>query len=238
LLRDAENELARIQSLPHLLLEGIYSHLPAAEMRGEQTLAQIQRVSGFIRKLEAQNVVVRYRHIANSYAGAGLEAVSGAPFNMVRPGIDLHGVLPFGISRPYEVEPIFSLKARLVSVRSLPAGFTVGYGRTHALQRESLVGTVAIGYADGYPVKLANSASMLVNGHRCPVVGSVCMDYCQLLLDDVPDAKPGDEVTVIGKEKDEEITTGELAKLADTIEYEILCRLGRRVYKRYCYDGV
>ncbi len=127
------------------------------------------------------------------------------------------------------------LKTRLVAARHLPCGSTVGYGRTYEVTAEhgERIGVAAIGYADGYPRCLSNCGNLLVRGQRCPVVGRVCMDYTMISLQNVPEAEAGDEVVVIGEQENEQIHLAEVARAAETIPYEIICSLGRRVKRCY-----
>ncbi|MFO7820519.1 MAG: alanine racemase [Lentisphaeria bacterium] len=227
-------KVCEIAALPNLEVEGIYSHFPLAEEPDEQALEQIALMRQIVEEVRDRGVTVRYVHMANSYAVSSLRQSRSGIFNMVRPGIELHGAGDaLGNNRRLPVQPVMTLKAKLLAVRELPSGFTVGYGRTYTLQKPERIGTVAIGYADGYPRSLSNRGEVLINGRRCPVVGSVCMDYIQVALDDIPDVKPGAEVVLIGRQGKEEITVQEVARAAGTITYEILTHLGARIERRY-----
>ncbi|MCF7854789.1 MAG: alanine racemase [Candidatus Pacebacteria bacterium] len=234
LLPEALETIRTVAALPYIDVEGVYSHLPAAEVNDASTHNQVEQMTTLMRDLTKQGVDIRYRHLANSSAAGGLPASAREPFNMVRPGIDLHGAGSPDVMRSYHLEPVLTLKSRLAAVRRLPAGFTVGYGRTYKLTETQLVGTIPVGYADGYPYSLSNKGQVLIRGRRCPIIGSVCMDYSQVLLDDVPDAEVGDDVVLIGTQGKARITIQEVAETAGTITYEILTGLGRRVERRYC----
>ncbi len=235
---EAVQSIRRIVALPGLEVEGIYSHFAAAGLQDNLTARQYQSLAEVIRTLEAERITFKYRHIANSTAAAGIPQACRPPFNMVRSGLDLHGAHLSITPRPYQTASVFTLKSRLASVRYLPCGTTVGYGRTYRVDcpEGERVGVVAIGYADGYPRCLSNCGTMLVHGRRCRVVGRVCMDYTMVSLDQVPEAAPGDEVVVIGRQGGEEIALAEVARTAETIPYEIICGLGSRVRRRYS-DG-
>ncbi len=224
----------QIMAMPGLEIEGISSHFPASECRDQATLDQIALFAGIIASLEADGIRPRWRHLANSRAVLDLPESLRPPFNMARPGICLHGA---EAARPLaakaELRPVMALKTRLEAVRRLAAGGSVGYGRGYRLDTDKLVGTVPLGYADGYPFALGNRGRMLVRGQSCPVIGRVCMDYTMLDLDGVPDAAPGDEVVAIGRQGAAEIRIEEVAAAAQTISYEILCGLGRRVRRVY-----
>ena len=237
-LAQARDIIRRIAALPALELEGIYSHFPAALRHDALTLGQVRGLAALIGELEDDGIRFRFRHIANSTATAGLPQATRPPFNMVRCGIDLHGAHLSITPRPYRTRPVLNLKARLLAVRRLPPGTTVSYGRTYRVEHPQgeRIGVVTIGYADGYPRCLSNRGQMLVQGDRCRVVGRVCMDYTMVSLENVPAARVGDTVVIIGRQGNETIPLAEVARTAETIPYEIICGLGTRV-KRFYTDG-
>ena len=132
-----------------------------------------------------------------------------------------------------DMQPVLTLKSRLVSVRKMRAGSCIGYGCTCQLERDSLVGVVAAGYADGLPLALSNRGHLLVRGHRCRVLGRVSMDYVSVSLEDVPDAQPGDEVVCLGRQGGASISVDDWAVLKGTHSYDIICSFGGRVERRY-----
>ncbi|MDX9979288.1 MAG: alanine racemase C-terminal domain-containing protein, partial [Lentisphaeria bacterium] len=131
------------------------------------------------------------------------------------------------------LEPILSLKTRLVAIRDLPAGMRLGYGLTHRLVENTRVGTVAAGYADGLPLALSNRGYLIVRDTLCPVLGRVSMDYVTVSLAHVPDAAVGDEVVCLGGEGPAAVTVDQWAELKGTHPYEIICSFGTRVERRY-----
>lgn len=231
----AEQEIKQIFSLPHLTIEGIYSHFAAAGLQDKETERQHSSMKTLLAQLQHGGITFSKIHIANSTATAGIREATKLPFTMVRCGLDLHGAHLSITPRPYIVEPVMTLKARLASVRTLPAGASVSYGRTYRIEKPEgeRIGVVAIGYADGYPRCLSNKGEMLVRGKRCRVIGRVCMDYTMISLENVPHAKTGDEVVIIGKQKEDCISLAEVARTAETIPYEIICSLGPRVTRHY-----
>ena len=235
---EARASIREIAGLPNLELHGIFSHFAAAGIRDEVTMGQLHSLAALIRDMESEGIVFRYRHIANSTAIAGIPAASQAPFTMVRSGIDLHGGHLSCTERSYATRPVFNLKARLLAVRHMPQGATVGYGRTYRVSDADgeRIGIVSIGYADGYPRYLSNKGTMLVRGRACPITGIVCMDYTMISLRNAEHARPGDEVVVIGRQGESEVPISEVARAAETIPYELMCGLGSRV-KRYYIDG-
>lgn len=166
-------------------------------------------------------------HASNSAASLRWPAYG---LDAVRPGIFLYGGHPApgvtGVPRP---EPVAAVRARLVLVRDVPPGSTVGYGATHVARSRERWGTIAIGYGDGLRRSLGNRGEALVRGRRVPIIGRVSMDLTTILLDGVGDAEPGDPVTLVGRDGAEEITVDDVAALVDTIGYEILTGLGKRM---------
>ncbi len=233
-LEDAEETVPRFAALPGIELEGLYSHFPTANVPGDgATLAQVRAVKALVRRLAAKGVRFAALHIANSDGVNNVPSACRAPFTHVRTGINLHGSFdPLG-ARALALKPVFTLRARLAQVRLVRAGRTIGYGRTWTAPRDVLVGTVAAGYADGLPLALSNRGSILVHGQPCPVVGRICMDFTTVLLDQVPDARPGDEAVCLGRQGDREIGIDEWATLKGTHAYEVLCAIGSRVRRTY-----
>ncbi len=229
----AAEEIRRIQRLPGIHIEGLFSHFPDAGAGDAFAREQIRRFRTVLERVQALGIHCPWRHMANSEALVALPETRTRPFNMVRPGLALHGACAPALSVPGS-RPALTVKTRLVGVRRLPAGATVGYGRTYTVPGAGeAIGTVAIGYADGYPRALSNSGTMLVRGRPCPIVGRVCMDYTMISLRNAPGARCGDEVVVLGRQQDREITVNELAEAAGTIPYELLCRFGARLRRFY-----
>ncbi|MDP6958689.1 MAG: alanine racemase C-terminal domain-containing protein, partial [Planctomycetota bacterium] len=149
------------------------------------------------------------------------------------------GVALYGIDRgvltdhQVAVEPVLSLKSRVVYLKDLPAGSDVGYGGKHRTTKATRIATCPVGYNDGYPHQLSNRSEVLVHGKRVPIVGTVTMDYLMIDVGTIPGLKVGDEVTLIGRQGNDEIRVEELARLIPTIPHEITCGLGKRVKRVY-----
>mgnify|MGYP001033137616 CR=1 FL=1 len=155
-----------------------------------------------------------------------------AYFDLVRPGIAVFGLDPSPDTHlPEGFRPALTWKARLTSVRDLPAGHGVSYGSVYVTSHEEQIGVIPVGYGDGF--RRLSGQEVLCHGKRVPVVGRVCMDQSMLQLDGVPDASAGDEVVLLGKQGDQEITAGELAALWGTINYEVVCGLADRLPRVY-----
>ncbi len=224
---------------PFLELEGVWTHFPVADgERAEDrlfTLHQLALFDAVIDDMARAEVHPGVTHAANT---AGAIAFPLARYGMVRCGIGLYGYLPsVAVAAALEaanggerLRPALSLRARVVSVRTLSEGERPSYGRLRALPRRSIVATVPIGYADGVPRALfAKGASVLIGGKRRPLAGMVTMDQIVVDCEDDDTVKPGDEVVLLGRQGVEEITADEWAELLGTISYEILCGIGPRV---------
>jgi len=234
LARDAVPVIRTIARLPNLDLKGIYSHFPVAYRAGEDyTLGQVALFKGIVAALAAEGIRFEKIHIANSDGINNFPAAAQPPFNYVRTGINLHGSFDVEGLRALRLESVLELKSRLIAVRDLPAGTAMGYGLTHTLRRDTRVGVVAAGYADGLPLALSNRGCLLVGNELCPVLGRISMDYTSVSLEPVPGAQVGDEVICLGGAGVKAITVDSWAQLKNTHPYEIICSFGSRVERRY-----
>lgn len=206
--------------LPFLKVDGIYTHFPIAETRNSFTLRQIRTFQKVSEPLRRDLLVC---HTANS---AAIFNYPESWFDLVRAGIALYGVGSL-------LKPVVVLGSRVVFVKEVETGDSVSYGRYFQARKRTKVATVSIGYADGYSRSLSNTAEVLVSGRRCPVIGAVCMDMTMVDVTNVPKVKVGDEVILIGKQKDEEIKVEEVADWAKTVPHEVLSRLGPRLTRLY-----
>ena len=227
-------EAARaLAASPHLDLEGLYTHLACADVPdGGTTDRQLAAFRAVVEALAAEGIRPRLLHAANS------SALLGRPdshFNLVRPGLALYGVRPGGARGEVDLRPALALKSRVVALKRVRPGEGVSYSHRWRAQRESLVGVVPVGYADGYPWALSERASVRVAGRLAPVVGAVCMDMTMVDLTDVPGAGPGAEVTLIETDPQSPLSAAALAEQAGTIPYEILTGIGKRVPRRHIW---
>jgi len=226
----AVRTVSEISSMPGVVVEGLMSHFSDADLAdpdsSREQLASFNRVSAEI----AGSLRVRFRHLANSAAVVNLPETH---LDMVRPGLMLYGYNPAPLVSGIELEPAMTVTARIVALKRVQPGTGIGYGRTFRTKRESLIATIAIGYADGFRRHLSNSGSVLYDGQRAPVVGRVCMDLTMIDMTGIGGASVGDAVTVIGSSGGGSIWADEMAGLAGTIPYEILTCFGRRVKRVY-----
>jgi alanine racemase len=234
LLPDALDVIRQAVRLPNIEPEGIYSHFPMAYRAGETyTQHQIDGFLSLLNDLTAAGISLPLRHMANSDAINNFPHTARSPFNLVRTGINLHGSFDTEGRRVLHLRPVLTLKTRLTSVRRLPAGTAIGYGLTHRLARETPVGTISAGYADGLPLAISNRGYVLIRGIPCPVLGRISMDYTTVALDQTPDAVVGDEVVCLGGEGPLAVSVEDWANLKGTHPYEIICSIGTRVERRY-----
>lgn len=232
------DEMETAARLPGLAPEGIFTHFAVSDDGdpGENfTLAQYDCFRKAVEAMEARGLHFAVRHCANS--GAVLDYPE-LQLDMVRPGIILYGMEPSeSIRHPLDLQPAMELKTVISQKKEIPAGATVSYGRTFTASQGTVVATVPIGYADGYPRHFSGKAQMLVRGKRAPIIGRVCMDQLMLDVTDIPGVEEGDVVTVFGRDGEAFLPVDELAALNDTIHYEMVCLVGKRVPRIYWKHG-
>lgn len=229
-----ENTMGQIKvisEMPNLYLEGIFSHLSQTDKSRDFTLKQIECFRNFTDSLRDGGISIPIRHLANSNA---ILDYPEAYFDMVRPGIVLHG---YGTDskESAQLKEVLELKSAVVRLHEAEIGSEVSYMGNFVAKDKRIIATVPVGYADGYFRCLSGKATMLVRGKRVPQVGNICMDQCMIDVTDVPDVKVGDEVVLYGKQGDESISVEEVASVAGTISYELLTSL-KRVPKYYYFE--
>jgi len=227
---DALETIRAVKGLPNLDCEGIFSHCPMAfEPKDPFTKRQIALFKSIVAAAAKEGVQFRKVHMAASDAINNFPETARAPFTLVRTGINLHGSFdPYG-RKALKVEPVLTLKTRVAQVRELPAGTTLGYGRTWCLAKPTRVATISAGYADGLPLALTNRGFVFIGGRRCKIIGRISMDYTTVDVSDVKSVKAGDEVICFGRCGRDSITPDDWALLKGTHAYDIICSLGSRV---------
>ena len=220
------------RELKNLKIEGVFSHLARADEENKEfSLKQMQRFNSSLEKIKAAGFKLPLLHIANSAAVIDLSETS---LDLVRPGIMLYGLLPSDeLNRQANLEPLLSFKTRVVQIRKLPAGSAVSYGSTYKTENEEKMAVLPVGYKDGYPRLLSNQGEVLIKGQRAPIRGRVCMGQTIVSVEEIDEVQVGDEVVLIGKQGNEEISATEIADLCGTINYEIVCNLSERLEKVY-----
>jgi alanine racemase len=232
LANEMDGWLDELKKLKTLKLQGIFSHFSTAEdVAGDYTRTQLVTFSNLVQRLRAEGIAPPLVHLANSAATITLPA---AYFDMVRPGIMLYGIYPSAaMANQIELKPVLSWQTRIVQLKKVPAGTSISYGQTFVTERESLIATLPIGYADGYSRLLSNRGAALVRGRRAPVAGRVCMDLTTLDVTAIANVQQGDEVVLLGRQGDAEISADEMAAWANTISYEVLTSIAARVPRFY-----
>ena len=222
--------LKLINESSHMVLEGVFTHFARADEPSENdTDIQLQKFHAILEEMELAGIKPSKIHASNS---AGSLAYPAARFDLVRVGIALYGLPPSNeVKLPDGIKPALTWKTRLISLKTLPAGHGVSYGFDYYTKTKERIGVIAVGYADGLRRRPGNK--VLVRGTRANVVGNVCMDQCMLQMDHIQDAEIGDEVVLIGRQGEDEITATEIAEDWGTINYEVICGLASRMPRVY-----
>ncbi|MBE6035855.1 MAG: alanine racemase [Clostridiales bacterium] len=229
----AVEDIRKIAELSNFKITGMFSHMATADALDKSfSKLQEERYIGFYEKLKAAGIHVPARTFANS---ASIMEIPSVHYDAVRPGIILYGCYPSDeVDRnQLSIKPVMSVKANIVHLKKVEKGFSVGYGRKFIAERESLIATIALGYADGYPRPYSSQAKVLVNGVTAPIAGNICMDQCMIDVTDVPNVKVGDEVIIMGSDGKNTILADDIARATGTINYEIVCAFGQRLPKVY-----
>ncbi|HEV7733637.1 MAG TPA: alanine racemase [Candidatus Binatia bacterium] len=227
-----------VRDVPHVRTAGVFSHFASADAVDTATAhAQRERFRRAVDELHAAGVEPEYVHLANS---AAVLCEPEAHFNLVRPGLMLYGYAPAPhLAQVAALQPAMRLRTRIAQTRRIPFDTPVGYGGTWVASRPSTIATLPLGYADGLHRLASNRAQMLVGGRRVDIAGRVCMDHVMLDVTAVTSAAAGDHVVVFGSQGREVIGAQELAAWTDTITYEVLTSVGKRVPRVYVeeFDG-
>jgi len=225
---DALAFVRRIGRLKNLNVKGIFSHFSCSD-EVDKTFAkeQVEIFDGVVREFETSGVRIPKRHMANS---AAILDLPESYYDLVRPGIMIYGLYPSDeVSHSIELKPAMTFMTKVTFVKRVPSGSPISYGRTFTTQKETLVATLPVGYADGYSRSLSGRGEVLIKGHRVPLIGRICMDMCMIDVSGVDNVEPGDEVILFG----EDLPVDEIAERLGTINYEVVCAVGKRVPRVY-----
>lgn len=232
------DEIEEACKLPGLKIRGIMAHFAVSDEGDagkEFTLSQYEAFNTAVSLLSDRGITFQFVHHANSGA---IEYYSDTHRNMVRAGIILYGLAPNpAIESEIPLKPVMTLKSKVAHVKTLRKGSTVSYGRTFTADRDMVVATVPIGYADGYLRALSKDGYMGIKGKSAKILGRICMDQTIVDVTDIGGVKIGDEVVIFSDGSDGAPTANDLAKFADTINYEIICAVSKRVPRVYIEEG-
>ena len=234
---EAADEMTRLAKLPHIMVEGIFTHFAKAdEIEKEPTHRQIELFTKMIQMLEERGVKIPIHHCSNS---AGIVEIPEANMDLVRAGITLYGLWPSDEvdKTKISIKPALSLITHVAYVKELEAGHSISYGGTYTTKETRKIATIPVGYADGYARSLSNKGDVLIHGRRAPICGRVCMDQFMVDVTDIPDVTVGDEVILIGSAGEETITMEEVGAISGRFNYEFVCDLGKRIPRVYVHKG-
>lgn len=211
---------------------GVYTHFAVAdEEKNDFTRNQLELFNRTVEIAEMNNFTFTNRHICNS---AGALRFNDPKTDYVRLGVSSYGLQPSKVIRYPEIKPVLSLKSEISNIHDIKVGDSISYGRTFVAEEDMKIATVPVGYGDGYSRLLSNRGAVLISGERCKILGRICMD--QFVVDVsrlIPSPEVGQEVVLIGKQGNEEITAEEIADWSETINYEVTCSITKRVPRMY-----
>lgn len=230
-------QLVEVFSLPGLTVEGMFMHFAVSDTPDEDdyTQTQYRRFRDLISALDKRGYQIPIIHCCNS---GGTIAYPQFAHDMVRPGIATYGLDPSPeLKGMADLKPLMSFKTTIGAIRPFAEGITVSYGRTYKTPSERVIAVCPVGYADGLNRRLSGQVSFLLHGKKVPVVGRICMDMCMVDITDVPEARVGDTVTLVGTDGSETITWDDWADTLGTITYELMCSINKRVPRLYLKNG-
>lgn len=226
---DAEEFAKQIKQLKNLEIEGIFTHFASADTNPEYTDLQIMAFNNTVEKLE--RLGIKFRYIHSSASSGILNYLEKTKGNLIRPGIILYGYMPNeNMQNKIDVKPTAVLKSKVVFIKDVEKGTSISYGGKYITPKDSKIATIPLGYADGIRRSLSNKGRVYIKGKYAPIVGVVCMDNFMVDVTNIPDIKVGEEVIIWDNKN---IMLEEIANICDTINYEILCTIGKRVQRKY-----
>ena len=230
---ESVEEIIKISQLSNLCMEGVFTHFAKAdEIDKEATHLQYQRFMEMLTRLEQRGITFAIRHVSNTAAIIDLPEYN---LDMVRCGIGTYGMYPSVDVQKNRVvlAPAMELKTHISYVKELPKGVGISYNGTYVTERPMRVATIPVGYGDGYPRLLSSKGRVLIHGKSAPILGRVCMDQFMVDVSEIPEAQQNDDVTLMGRDGHECIPTEEISGYAGTINYEIVCEVGKRIPRVY-----
>lgn len=234
---ESVESIKRIQKLPNVCMEGIFTHFARADEEEKAfTYGQIEKYDWMVKRLKEEGVTFPYHHCANS---AGIIDQNATDRELVRAGISLYGLYPSKEVRMENVplQPALELKSHVAFVKKIEKGTPVSYGGTFVADREMKIATIPVGYGDGYPRSLSNKGYVLIKGQKAPIIGRVCMDQFMVDVSEIEDVRFGDEVVLVGESKGQYLPVETLSELSGRFPYEFVCNLGKRIPRVYVQNG-
>lgn len=230
-------KIAEISNMPGIEVEGIFTHYAKAdEIDKTAANGQLEKFRWINRQLVGLGIHIPVRHISNS---AGIMEMDNSDFDMVRSGIVTYGLYPSEeVDKSIvELRPAMSLMSKVIFVKDVKAGTGIGYGWSYIADHDIRVATVSAGYADGYPRAQSNKGRVIIHGEYAPIIGRVCMDQFMVDVSHIDGVQVRDDVILIGRDGDKEVTVEEVAEPANSFNYELVCNISRRVPRTYIRDG-
>lgn len=234
---ESADEIVKISKLPNIDVNGMFTHFSTADEADKAyTLEQYNKFVKMNDMLEERGLHIPVKHAANS---AAIMDFDNMMFNMVRPGIILYGAYPSDEVKKenLSLSPAMSIKTHVSYVKDVNEGDSISYGRKYTAPSKRRIATIPVGYADGFIRAYSNGGKVLVRGEYAPIVGRICMDQFMVDVTDIDGVEVNDEVVLMGKQGDKEITADFIASVLDTINYEVFCTLSKRVPRQYIQNG-
>ena len=231
-------DIEKIATLSNVEIDGMFTHFSKAD-ETDKTFAkhQLKKYMDFAKALEERGIQIPCKHVCNS---AGIIDIPEGDLDMVRFGVTMYGMYPTDevTKERMPVAPAMEVKTHITYIKTLPAGVGISYSGTFVTEKETRVATLSVGYGDGYPRGLSNTGRVLIHGKSAKILGRICMDQCMVDVTDIPEAKQGDVVTLLGKDGDDFISAEEIgATVGNSFHYEVVCDISKRVPRIYYRDG-
>ena len=232
------DDIEKIAKLSNVEIDGMFTHFSKAD-ESDKTFArnQFKNYMDFAEKLQERGIDLPCKHVCNS---AGIIDIPEGDLDMVRFGVTMYGMYPTDevTKERMPVTPAMEVKTHISYIKTLPAGVGISYSGTFVTEKETRVATLSVGYGDGYPRGLSNMGRVLIHGKSAPILGRICMDQCMVDVTDIPEAKQGDVVTLMGRDGEDFISAEEIgATVGNSFHYEVVCDISKRVPRVYYKDG-
>jgi alanine racemase len=230
-------EIKKISLMKGIKIEGIFSHFACADETDKtSSFKQLNCYLKFVQQLEEEGIYIPIKHISNS---AGIIDLPEAQLDMVRSGISTYGLYPSDdvVKDKIFLKPAMELKTHVSFVKEVEAGVGVSYGSTYVTTKKTVIATIPVGYGDGFPRQLSSKGRVLIHGKSAPIIGRICMDQFMVDVSDIENIKQDDIVTLIGRDGEQNITVEEVASMAYSFNYELICNIGKRIPRIYYQNG-